>query len=137
MSRDTDDLDARLAELVQIRERLDVATDLGERCTLIERRRELRGMPPTSSVETMATDQLIALEASLAAERKNLLDRRMDIGAAGAGGPWNEGLDPNRTMVHNRAVDAASGLGDLEAKLIEVRTELSTRERERTHDSKG
>lgn len=128
MSQDPLDLDAHLEELLTIRERLADTEDLAERQSLIARQRELRSQSRSEPLEHVSLDQLHALEASLLAKRESLIGRRLNIGAAGMGGPWNEGLDPIQTMEHNRRVDAASGLSDLETRLAEARAEIARRE---------
>jgi hypothetical protein len=127
-----EDMDAgrRLAELREISKRLEASIDLGERVALVERRRELRSQFGQADYSGRSVEELEALERALVAERESLLDRRLDMGAAGAGGPWNDGLDPVETMAHNRRVDESSGIAELEGTLAKIRSVISSRSNE-------
>ncbi len=130
MSGEQPDVDDRFAELVQIRQQLDTTEDLAERVSLIERQRELQSQLKGHDLSGRSTSELQALEQALVKRRESLLERRMDMGAVGRGGSWNEGLDPAATMAHNRAVDEASGLAQVDQELAAVRAELNVRSSE-------
>lgn len=115
-----------LSELMAIQRRLDRPTSVDERITLRDRQRELRSRW-VPDFRSSSTEWLIDLGKALAAQRQDVLDRRLDIASTGNGSGEGGGLDPLATMEHNRSVDETHGRADVEERLRKVRSEIRRR----------
>ena len=123
---DNPSLDDDLLELQEIRRRLDEVVDVAERVSLTDRQRELRRRW-AGSHESVSTARLQELEKALSAQRAEVFERHLNVGAVAAASGYGGGLDPLQTIQHNRAVDETHGLAAIEQQLGSVRSELRKR----------
>ena len=120
------DLDAILAELGRIRERLEDAVDGAEYAALVDQRSELRraareATPPTREALEIELERLVAAWDRLQRRRIDVVKQAGDLAAG------NFGFTSD-AMAINREIDEASGRTDLEQRIQELRRHLASLE---------
>jgi hypothetical protein len=118
-------IDAILAELNSIRERLQDAVDTAERSDLIERREELRRQardeaPATREDLSRQLDRLLKAWDRLQRQR---IDVVKQAGGGSTGGDFGFAADAVRL---NQKIDAAAGREELEVRIRELKAKLAS-----------
>ena len=115
-------LDEILAELAQIRERLEADIDASEYAVLTERREALRRLARESAPETggdlrCELDRLVAAWERLQVQRIDVVKQAGDLAAG------NFGFTSD-AMAINRNIDAAAGRDALEQRIRDLKAKL-------------
>ncbi len=124
------DVDTIRRELAAIEQQLAAlpAEDFGRRLDLRERRAELRAEARRAGLAARPTDQLEDDLRTLRERHEQLVARRVSAGqVGGGGGPGGGGFEPTVLVNLNAEIDEASGVHEVEQRIVALERELADR----------